>query len=89
MWQQTPSYRILPLAVCGQLRGSSLFIFGLRVHEAARGRGLGSILMVRWRVVQPTCTDVLHTLYLIDLLYVSNLHAMYVIRVVLLSKRRL
>lgn len=35
------------LAVCGGLRDDTLFIFGLRARECARGKGLGHQLMVR------------------------------------------
>jgi len=33
--------------VCGQRRGGAIFIFGLRTHERARGRGLGRRLVER------------------------------------------
>jgi len=33
--------------VCGQRRGGAVFIFGLRTHERARGRGLGRKLVER------------------------------------------
>jgi hypothetical protein len=38
--------RLLCASVCAELRGNSSYLFGLRVAEEARGRGVASKLMV-------------------------------------------